>query len=40
MGTGLGLAVVKGVVDAHGGKIMMECPEGGGCVFRILLPVS
>ncbi|MGC2423882.1 MAG: ATP-binding protein [Nitrospirota bacterium] len=39
-GTGLGLSVVKLVADAHGGKVEVSCPEGRGCTFRILLPLS
>ncbi|HLB25430.1 MAG TPA: PAS domain-containing sensor histidine kinase, partial [Nitrospirota bacterium] len=39
-GSGLGLAVVKMVAEAHGGSIEMECPEGGGCTFTMVLPVG
>ncbi len=39
-GTGLGLATTWRVVDAHGGRITVECPPGGGTVFRIALPLS
>jgi PAS domain S-box-containing protein len=39
-GTGLGLSVVKLVADVHGGNVEVSCPEGRGCTFRILLPVS
>ncbi|HSA22701.1 MAG TPA: GAF domain-containing protein, partial [Myxococcota bacterium] len=37
-GTGLGLAVVKRIVDEHGGRIWVEQPEGGGTRFAIWLP--
>ncbi|HQZ69777.1 MAG TPA: ATP-binding protein [Anaerolineae bacterium] len=37
-GTGLGLAVSKGIVEAHGGRIWMEANPGGGAVFRFSLP--
>ena len=37
-GTGLGLAVSKGIVEAHGGRIWMEPNPGGGAVFRFTLP--
>jgi len=37
-GTGLGLAVVKKIVDEHGGSIEAESPEEGGACFKISLP--
>lgn len=37
-GTGLGLAVVRAVVEAHGGRIALEAAEAGGTCFRIELP--
>ena len=37
-GTGLGLAVVKSVVEEHSGKIEVESVEGEGAVFRVSLP--
>ncbi|HLL79250.1 MAG TPA: ATP-binding protein, partial [Ktedonobacteraceae bacterium] len=39
-GSGLGLAVSKGLVEAHGGHIWVEKREGGGAVFRFTLPRS
>lgn len=39
-GTGLGLAVVYGIVDAHRGFVDVESKPGAGTVFRIYLPVS
>lgn len=40
MGTGLGLAVCRGLVEAHGGRIWAENREGGGAVFRFTLPLG
>ncbi len=37
-GLGIGLAVCRRVVEAHGGHIWMEAAEGGGSAFRFTLP--
>ena len=37
-GTGLGLAVVRRVVELHGGKVTIERRHGGGSVFVLWLP--
>jgi two-component system sensor histidine kinase FlrB len=37
-GTGLGLAVVRSVVEAHRGGIELESAPGRGCVFTVTLP--
>jgi signal transduction histidine kinase len=39
-GAGLGLSVVKAVVEAHGGQVGIEDRPGGGSVFWITLPVE
>ncbi|MFB8089168.1 ATP-binding protein [Streptomyces sp. NPDC055992] len=39
-GTGLGLYIVKGIVEAHGGTITVGRGPGGGAEFRFMLPVS
>jgi len=39
-GTGLGTKIVKDVVEAHGGKIMVESREGAGTSFHLHLPLK
>ncbi len=39
-GSGLGLAVCKGLVEAHGGRIWAELRKGGGVIFSISLPLG
>ena len=36
-GTGLGLATVGQIVEAHGGSIRVDCPAEGGCRFSVRL---
>lgn len=38
-GTGLGLAVVKSFVEAHGGTVRVESSKGTGSSFTVLIPV-
>lgn len=39
-GSGLGLAMVRQTVLAHGGEVELEEAPGGGAVFRVFLPAS
>ena len=37
-GIGLGLAIARGIIEAHGGSVLARDRPGGGAVFRISLP--
>jgi two-component system sensor histidine kinase KdpD len=39
-GTGMGLAIARGMIKAHGGKIRVESTPGRGATFIIELPVE
>jgi PAS domain S-box-containing protein len=39
-GTGLGLPIAKRVVEAHGGRIGIETPDGGGTIVSMSLPAA
>jgi len=39
-GTGLGLALVKEIVEAHGGKVDVESKVGQGSTFKVYLPIT
>jgi two-component system sensor histidine kinase KdpD len=39
-GTGIGLALVRGFAELHGGRVWVEDHEGGGAAFRVWLPTE
>ena len=39
-GAGLGLSIVRWIVDAHGGKIRIHSSDGDGSVFTVELPLK
>lgn len=38
-GTGLGLPISRGIIDAHGGRLVVSSLKGKGTTVRIMLPV-
>ncbi|MGW8376542.1 ATP-binding protein [Streptomyces sp. ODS28] len=39
-GAGLGLSIVKAIVEGHGGRAELRATEGGGATFALVLPVE
>ncbi|HEX6040138.1 GAF domain-containing protein [Longimicrobium sp.] len=39
-GVGLGLSIVRGIADAHGGRVEVRTREGQGTTFTLILPVA
>jgi two-component system sensor histidine kinase KdpD len=39
-GSGLGLSIVKGFVEAHGGRVQAQNRPGGGAEFTVRMPLG
>lgn len=39
-GSGLGLAIASAIVRGHEGRLELELPPSGGCLFRVILPAQ
>lgn len=40
MGSGLGLSIVKGIIEAHGARIWVESAVGHGSIFSFIIPFA
>jgi signal transduction histidine kinase len=38
-GVGIGLAITRSIIDAHGGALTLSPTPGGGATFRFRLPL-
>jgi two-component system cell cycle sensor histidine kinase/response regulator CckA len=39
-GLGMGLAIVRNIIDSHGGKISVQSTQGSGTTIRFIFPKS
>jgi len=39
-GTGLGLSLSRSIIEMHRGTVWAESPDGGGALFRVILPID
>jgi nitrogen-specific signal transduction histidine kinase/ActR/RegA family two-component response regulator len=39
-GTGIGLAVCRGIIEAHGGSLRLAEPQDGGACFELRIPIA
>jgi signal transduction histidine kinase len=39
-GLGMGLAIVRSIIESHGGVVTAETADGGGTRFEFVLPVN